>query len=163
DLCSGSGALALSLAHEIPGSRVLAVEGSRDALPWLRRNVGDAVEVVVADVGDAAMLPTWTARVDIVVANPPYVPESAPVSPEVRHDPVNAVFAGSDGLAVIPSVISAAGRLLRPGGFLALEHDDSHAESVPTLLEHDGRWAEIRDHRDLAGRPRYVTAVRAQN
>ena len=161
DLCAGSGALALALADEVPGLRVLAVEWERDALAWLRRNTaGRPVEVVEADVTDP-LLPELAGRVDAVTCNPPYVPLDAAVGPEVRHDPRAAVFAGADGLALIPAVIARAAELLRPGGVLALEHDDTHGSAVPDLLRADGRWREVAGHADLAGRPRYATAVRA--
>lgn len=162
DLCSGSGALALALAGEVPGARVVAVESAPDALVWLRRNVrGSAVEVVEGDVTDSGLLPELAAGADAVVANPPYVPTTTDVAAEVRFDPEVAVFAGPDGLAVIPFVIARAAELLRPGGVLAIEHDDSHGSAVPELLAADGRWRDIADHRDLTDRPRYGTAIRA--
>jgi release factor glutamine methyltransferase len=161
DLCSGSGALALALADEVSGARVLAVEQPGPAIVWLERNTaGTRVEVVIADVADPALLGDLRARVDAVVANPPYVPRPGQVAAEVRFDPDSAVFAGADGLAVIPSVIARAGELLRPGGVLAVEHDDTHAQSVPDLFEADGRWIAVADHRDLAGLPRYAVATR---
>jgi len=164
DLCSGSGALALALADEVPGLRVLAVEWERDALPWLRRNSsGSAVEVVEADVTDpfdTAPLAELAGRVDAVVCNPPYVPLSVEVGPEVRHDPRPAVFGGPDGLSFMPAVIARAAELLRPGGLVAIEHDDTHEQAVPALLRADGRWQEVADHPDLTGRPRYATARR---
>jgi release factor glutamine methyltransferase len=99
--------------------------------------------------------------VDLVLCNPPYVPEAAPVAPEVAdHDPAEAVFGGPDGLAVIRGVIARAAALLRPGGALAIEHDDSHGTAVPDLLRADGRYEDVEDHADLAGRPRFATARR---
>jgi release factor glutamine methyltransferase len=163
DLCSGSGALALAIADEVPDARVLAVEAPGPSVPWLERNTADSrVEAVVGDVTDAALLADQRGRVDAVVCNPPYVPAAGEVAVEVRYDPVGAVFAGPTGLAVIPYVIARAAELLRPGGVLALEHDDTQGASVPELLGADGRWREITEHRDLAGRPRYATAVRAR-
>jgi release factor glutamine methyltransferase len=160
DLCAGSGALAVAIAHEVPGVRVYAVERSSAALPWLRRNAaGTTVIVIAGDVTDRSLLRDLSGRVDAVVSNPPYVPAGTPVAAEVRADPAEAVFAGTDGLAVIPAVIGRAAALLRPGGALALEHDETHAEAVPVLLR-DG-WRDVADHRDLAGRPRYTTARRA--
>ncbi len=160
DLCAGSGAIALALATETT-SRVIAVERSTDALAWLRRNAaGTAIEIVAADVTDPDLLAELTGRVDVVISNPPYVPEGTVVGREVAHDPREAVFAGTDGLALIPAVIAAAERLLRPGGLLAIEHDDSHAEAVPDRLRASGHWTDVADHRDLTGRPRYATAVR---
>jgi release factor glutamine methyltransferase len=166
DLGSGTGALALSIAHELPAARVYAVEESPAALAWLRRNVADRaaagdrpVEVVAGDATDPALLAGLDGAVDLVVCNPPYVPEGAPVPPEVaEHDPPAAVFAGPDGLAVIRPVAARAAALLRPGGWFGLEHDQRHGGPVSRLL---GQWfADIDDHLDLAGRPRYVTARR---
>jgi release factor glutamine methyltransferase len=161
DLCSGSGALALALAAEAPQVAVHAVEGDDDALAWLRRNAeGTRVQVVAADVVAGPVLVELAGTVDAVVCNPPYVPTGVEVGPEVAHDPPAAVVAGASGLGVMPHVIARAAELLRPGGVLALEHDDSHGAAVPAMLEADGRWVEIVDHADLTGRPRYATAVR---
>ena len=74
--------------------------------------------------------------------------------------PSEAVFAGPDGLALMPAVIATAARLLRPGGVLAIEHDDTHEHAVPSLLQNDGHWDQIADHHDLTGRPRFATATR---
>lgn len=165
DLCSGTGALAVAIADEAPRARVVAVEQPGDAEPWLRRNAaGTRVEVVIADVTDAVstgrLLADLQGRVDAIVCNPPYVPSSTPVGPEVRADPAVAVFAGSAGLDLMPHVIARAAELLRAGGVLALEHDDSHRAPVTALLVADGRFTDLSDHDDLAGRPRYATAVR---
>lgn len=161
DLCAGSGALAVALATERPGSTVYAVERSRAALPWLRRNAEPAgVTVVEGDVTDPALL-AGRHGVDAVVSNPPYVPAGTAVDAEVRADPAEAVFAGPDGLAVIPAVLARAAALLRAGGVLAIEHDESHGEAVPELLRAAGAWRDVTAHRDLAGRPRYATAIRA--
>jgi release factor glutamine methyltransferase len=162
DLCAGSGALALALADEVPTARVIAVELDPDAANWLTRNVrGTRVEVVGGDVADPELLAELAGRADAVVCNPPYVPAGTEVAAEVRFDPERAVFAGADGLALLPDVIARAADLLRPGGVLAVEHDDSHATAVPDLLLADGRWRDLADHRDLADRPRYATAVRS--
>ena len=161
DLCSGTGALALAVRDEVPGATVYAVEREPDALRWLRRNTaGSGVEVVAGDVTDPDLLAGRRGAVDAVLSNPPYVPAGTPVDPEVRADPAAAVFAGTDGLAVIPAVLARAAELLRPGGVLAIEHDETHAEVVPALLADAGGWAGIAGHRDLTGRPRYATATR---
>ena len=161
DLCSGSGALAVSVATECPGSRVIAVEYEPDALPWLQRNArGTSVEVREGDAADPELLADLRGAVDIVLANPPYVPAAAIVDAEVRADPAPAVFGGADGLQLLPAVISRAAEWLRPGGLFAMEHEASQGEVAPELLRMDGRWQAIADHLDLAGRPRYVTAVR---
>ena len=161
DLCSGSGALAFAVDDEAPETRVLAVENDAGALAWLRRNALETdVEVIDGDVTDATLLAELNGTVDAVVSNPPYVPDGTPVSPEVQADPSVAVFAGPDGLAVIPAVIECAARLLRPGGQFVMEHDDTQGESVPALLAEDGRWTMVADRLDLTGRPRYVVAIR---
>jgi release factor glutamine methyltransferase len=161
DLCAGSGALALAIADEVPATRVWAVENSPAALTWLRRNaVGTDVEIVDADVRDPGVLAELAGTVDAVVSNPPYVPASTEVSPEVRADPPRAVFAGSDGLSLIPHVLARAAELLRPGGLLAIEHDETHAPQVAGLLEQSGHWHGVEAHYDLAGRPRYAVAIR---
>jgi len=161
DLCSGSGAIAFAVDDETTGTRVLAVENDPGALAWLRRNALETgVEVVEGDVTDPSLLAECDGTVDAVVSNPPYVPEGTPVSPEVGADPHAAVFAGPDGLALIPSVIACAARLLRPGGQFVMEHDSTQGESVPALLAADGRWTMIADRPDLTGRPRFVVAIR---
>jgi len=162
DLCSGSGAIALSVADEARPGRVIAVERSPAALAWLRRNAaGTPVEVVSGDVTDPGLLAGLDGAVDVVLCNPPYVPEGTAVPPEVAdHDPAEAVFGGADGLAVIRPVIALAARLLRPGGVAGIEHDDVHAAAVPDLLRADGRFTAVEEHPDLAGRPRFATARR---
>jgi release factor glutamine methyltransferase len=168
DLCTGSGALALALAHVRPDAQVHAVERDPVALSWARRNAdsraasGDtAVTLHCGDVADPELLGGLDGRTDLVLCNPPYVPAGATVPPEVsRHDPPSAVFAGEDGLAVIPQVVRAGARLLRDGGGVAIEHDDSHAEAVPALLAACRVLTDVTGHLDLAGRPRFATARR---
>ncbi len=168
DLCSGSGAIALAVAQEVPAARVVAVERSPAALSWLRRNAaaraaaGDRpIEVVEADATDPHLLDELTGRVDVLLCNPPYVPQAVAVPPEVAgHDPAEAVFGGADGLAVIRPVVDRAATLLRPRGVLGVEHDDTHGTVVPGLLAADGRYVAIAEHHDLAGRPRFATGSR---
>jgi release factor glutamine methyltransferase len=162
DLCSGSGAIALSVALEHPGSVVYAVERAPSALGWLRRNAaGTAVEVVAGDATSSAVLSTLDGTVDLVLCNPPYVPDGTRVGPEVAdHDPADAVFGGPDGLDVIRGVVARAAALLRPGGALGIEHDDSHGVAVPRLLAASGRFTDVQDHVDLSGRPRFATGTR---
>ncbi|WP_092630380.1 peptide chain release factor N(5)-glutamine methyltransferase [Actinopolyspora mzabensis] len=168
DLCTGSGALALAVAQQRPEARVLAVDNDPATLEWARYNAdslratgGTSVEVVAGDVTDSTLLTEFDGLVDLVVCNPPYVPEGTPVPPEVwEYDPYTAVFAGRDGLDVVPHVLTRAIGLLRPGGVLAVEHDDTHAEAVPALMNDSGALTEVHDHSDLAGRPRFATAER---
>jgi release factor glutamine methyltransferase len=173
DLCAGSGAIALAVATEVPGSRVHAVELSEEACAWARRNIdrfgrsGDAL--VDLRQGDAATtFVDLDGDVDVVVSNPPYIPSgSVPIDPEVRdHDPQLALYGGGpDGLAVPAQVTATAARLLRSGGLLVMEHADVQQAQVLALLARCaafGRptWRDARGHADLAGRPRYVTARR---
>ncbi|HZZ47192.1 MAG TPA: peptide chain release factor N(5)-glutamine methyltransferase [Pseudonocardia sp.] len=162
DLCTGSGALAAAVAASRPDARVHAVELDPQALGWARRNLPDRVRLVAGDVTDPEVLADLTGQVDLVLANPPYVPEGIPVPPEVAdHDPYRAVFAGPDGLGVIRPLVAVVARLLRPGGRLAIEHDDTHGESAPKLLAAHPELVDVVDHDDLAGRPRFVTGARA--
>lgn len=165
DLCTGSGALALAVAATRPDAVVHAVEADPRALEWARRNIARhdrEVSVHAADVRDPELLSELSGRVDVVLCNPPYVPEGTPVPPEVADwDPPGAVFGGPDGLSVIRGVIASAARLLRIGGWVAIEHDDTHEEAVPALLRQHGGYDEVQDHRDLAGRPRFATARRS--
>ncbi len=163
DLCTGSGALAAAVAASRPDARVHAVELDDAALRWARRNLPDRVTLVHGDVTDAGLLPGLHGRVDLVLANPPYVPEGTPVEPEVaEHDPPGAVFAGPDGLAVIRPMAVLVTRLLRPGGVVAIEHDDTHADAAPAVLRGQPGLTDVVEHPDLAGRPRFVTARAAR-
>jgi release factor glutamine methyltransferase len=164
DLCTGSAALALAFAAARPDAVVHAVELDAAALTWARRNIaahGDRVVLHADDVRRPDLLPELEARVDLVVCNPPYVPDGTPVPPEVSDwDPAVAVFGGPDGLSLVPAVISAAATLLRYGGGLAIEHDDTHAAAVPALLRRRKVLTDVEAHVDLAGRPRFATARR---
>jgi release factor glutamine methyltransferase len=166
DLCSGSGALALSIQHELPRATVHAVELDDRALEWLRRNALRRAEagdpIVAVHAGDAQhALPEFDGTVDVVVSNPPYVAEDelVLVDPEVReHDPHVALVAGGDGLDVIRAVIGTAERLLLAGGAVVIEHSDRQGETCPALLRDRPGWVDIVDHEDLTARPRYTTA-----
>jgi release factor glutamine methyltransferase len=144
---------------------VYAVEREPDAQPWLRRNVSDLPVIVVeGDATDPAVLSELDGQVDLVLCNPPYVPEigAAGLPAEVtKHDPHVAVFGGTDGLDVIRPLIGRFATLLRPGGAFAVEHEDVHAYVVPTLVHADGRFVDVDVHHDLAQRPRFTTARRA--
>ena len=162
DVCTGSGALAVALAQHRPAARVIGVDDSDAALEYARRNTeGTAVELVRADITTPGLLPELDGRVDLVVANPPYVPDAVVLEPEVaQHDPPHAVFGGPDGMAVIDAVVRLAGRWLRAGGLFAVEHDDTTSSQTVELVQSTGLFDDIRDRRDLAGRPRFVTARR---
>lgn len=162
DLCTGSGALALALAAHRPDARVLAFENSPAALQFARRNAtGTRVEIVDADVTTAGLLPEFDGQVDLLVSNPPYIPEAAVLEPEVaEHDPAAALFGGPDGMAVIRPIVTLAARWLRDGAPCAVEHDDSTAELSVEAFDRDGHFTDVTARRDLAGRPRFVTASR---
>ncbi|MRH88946.1 peptide chain release factor N(5)-glutamine methyltransferase [Nocardia sp. SYP-A9097] len=167
DLCTGSGALALAIAHARPDAQVHAVELDTEALAWARRNAlqladeGDTpIDLHAADVTDPTLLTQLTGMVDIVVSNPPYIPEAAILDPEVAdHDPHRALFGGPDGLSVIRPMIPNITRLLRPGGAVAIEHDDTNGSDVAALLTAAG-FTSVIEHPDLAGKPRFVVAHR---
>ena len=165
DLCTGSGAIALSIKEEVPAAEVHGVELSELAHAWAIRNRDELGLDVDIRLGDATLaFPELAAGVDVVVSNPPYIPLSAvPNDPEVRdHDPEVALYGGSaDGLRIPLEVAARAAVLLSPGGFLVMEHADVQGESLLASLLATGCWRDIKDHDDLNGRPRAVTALRA--
>jgi release factor glutamine methyltransferase len=160
DLCTGSGAIALSVATEDPDAVVHAIELDPDAHAWATRNTaGSAVDLRLGDMADA--FPELDGTVDVVVCNPPYIPLEAfaTVAPEARdHDPALALWSGDDGLDAIRVLEATAARLLRPGGWVGSEHADVQGDAAVGVFVEAGRWAEVRDHPDLAGRARFVTA-----
>ena len=162
DLCAGSGTIALSLADEVPGAVVHAVELDPVAATWTRRNaerLGTGVQVHVGSV--EGCLPELDGQVDLVASNPPYVAEDERHIPDpevIDHDPEVALFAGADGLDVVRLVEQAARRLLKPGGLVVVEHSDRQGRSAPQVFAEAGGWTEVEDHQDLTGRDRFVTA-----
>jgi release factor glutamine methyltransferase len=162
DLCTGSAALALALSRHWPDARVIAIDDSDDALAYARRNTaGTPVELVRADVTAPGLLADLDGQVDLVVANPPYIPDGAALEPEVaEHDPPHALFGGPDGMAVIDRIVELAARLLRGGGACAVEHDDTTSARTIEAFTRTGRFVDVTARRDLTGRPRFVTATR---
>jgi release factor glutamine methyltransferase len=160
DLCTGSGAVAKAVADEVPGARVHAVELDPAAYAWAERNLaGTAVDLRQGDMTEA--FDDLAGTVDVVTCNPPYIPLDAweSVAPEVRdHDPQLALWSGDDGLDAMRLLERRAAHLLRPDGVVVAEHADQQGESAPAVFTATGRWVEVRDHRGLAGRPRFVTA-----
>ena len=160
DLGTGSGAIAKAVADEVPHARVHAVELDEAAHGWATTNLaGTGVDLRLGDLGTA--FDDLAGRVDVVVSNPPYIPLDAweSVALEVRdHDPALALWSGADGLDAMRVVEARAALLLAPGGVVGVEHADAQGESAPAVFAATGRWADVRDHRDLAGRPRFVTA-----
>ncbi len=161
DLGTGSGAIALAMATELPGSRVHAVEADPDAFAWAARNcAGSGIDLRQGDMAEA--FPDLDGTVDVVVSNPPYIPLGALIrDPEVaNHDPSLALWSGVDGLDAMRVVEVVAARLLRPGGTLVAEHADLQGSSAPEVFRDTGRWADVHDHHDLARRDRYLIATR---
>ena len=165
DLCTGSGAIAKAIKDEVPAADVHAVELSLDAYPWAERNLADTgVDLRQGDMATA--FEDLVGTVDVVVCNPPYIPLEAweSVAQEARdHDPHLALFSGQDGLDAIRVLEQRAGRLLRPGAVVGFEHADEQgpdgaAGGAPAVFAATGRWSDVRDNLDLAGRPRFVTA-----
>lgn len=160
ELCAGSGAISLAIVNEAPHARVHAVELDPPAFEWAARNlVGTGVDLQLGDMADA--FADLDGTVDVVVANPPYIPLDAweSVAPEARdHDPALALWSGDDGLDAMRVVERVARRLLKPGGVVGAEHADAQGESAPAVFV--DRWHDVSDHRDLADRPRFVTATR---
>ena len=167
ELCAGSGAIAISLATEVAGATVYAVEKSADAFGWLEKNANDYSDVIASQGstlkiihGDATVLGELshlTSQVEVVLTNPPYIPDAmVPKEPEVRdHDPHIALFGGHDGFDIARGVVDVAHQLLVPGGVFGMEHADVQGESVKDLLL---GWDDVIDHQDYNQLPRYVTA-----
>ena len=172
DLCSGSGAIGLSLATEVPGARVRAVEVDKEAYRWgalnaaaqeaAIREAGSDYQLLLADATDPATLSDLEAQVDLVISNPPYVPMDAiPSQPEVRDwDPDLALYGDSpDGCLLPCRILDRAKILLAPGGLLVIEHDASQGPAMVAAAQVRG-YLEAHTHQDLTGRDRYLTARR---
>ncbi|HKU34298.1 MAG TPA: peptide chain release factor N(5)-glutamine methyltransferase [Paenarthrobacter sp.] len=164
DLGTGSGAIAGSLAQEIPGAAVFAVEFSTLAHAWAARNLEPlGVTLVHGDLRDA--LPEHDGTFDAVVSNPPYIPaEAIPNEPEVAlHDPPEALYGGgADGMELPTAAAASAARLLKPGGYFVMEHAEVQAEWIAGMLRRAGSWLEITTHFDLNGKERATSAVLAK-
>ena len=161
DLGSGSGAIAISLVSETAKKkdlRVVAVEKDEAALKWLNQNIAKfdlPIRVVHSSAKDALD----GVKCDVVVANPPYVPTIQELPEELRYEPAQALFGGSiDGMQIPLEFISAAARLLKPGGLFACEHNEVQGPAFAKALEEN--FESIALHRDLNDRPRFTTAIR---
>lgn len=169
DLGSGSGAIALAIAQEVPRARVHAVEADPLARQWTERNIArcagaaphTAGHVTLHAADFAGALTELDGTVDLVISNPPYIPVGAYVPPEVgEYEPPAALFSGTDGLDAIRVVERVAGRLLRPGGRVAVEHGAPQGTGVYWVFAEENGWRETRNHVDLAGLDRFVTAAK---
>lgn len=158
DLGAGSGALALAIATEAPSTRVIAVENSPEAIFWLKKNVSviaENVRVVEGDVAD--VLPG--IKCDVVIANPPYIPDGQVLPRDVASfEPHAALFGGASGMELPAIFITAAARLLKSAGVLVIEHSEEQGASIASELALD--FESITLHDDLLGRPRWTSAVR---
>jgi release factor glutamine methyltransferase len=169
DLGTGSGAIALSIAQEVPGARVHAVEADPLARQWTERNIALCAQAAPHTAGRvrlhaddfASALTELDGLVDLVVSNPPYIPIGAWVPPEVgEYDPATALWGGEDGMDSVRVVEATARRLLRPGGLVAVEHGAQQGAAVYWVFAEERGWRDTRNHTDLAGRDRFVTAAR---
>ncbi|ELT45791.1 peptide chain release factor N(5)-glutamine methyltransferase [Arthrobacter nitrophenolicus] len=163
DLGTGSGAIAGSIAHEVPGAEVHAVEYSPLAHAWAAKNLAPlGVHLVLGDLRTA--LPELNGTFDVVVSNPPYIPaEAIPNEPEVAlHDPPEALYGGgADGMELPTAAAASAARLLRPGGFFVMEHAEVQAGWIAAMMGRAGMWRNITTHMDLNQKERATSAVLA--
>ena len=169
DLGTGSGAIALAIAQEVPRARVHAVEADPLAFEWASQNIARVAEAaphtagrVTLHAGDfGSSLRDLDGQVDLVVSNPPYIPFGASVPPEVgEYDPATALWGGPDGMDAVKVIERTAARLLRPGGLVGVEHGAQQGPDVYWVFA-DAGWKGTRNHSDLAGRDRFVTAARS--
>lgn len=164
DLCTGSGALAISLARRWPRARVVGIDDDARAVGYARKNAeiyNTAIDFMQDDVTDPALLSELSGAVDLVVANPPYIPAAAVLQPEAaRHDPGHALFGGPDGMAVIEPIVALAARLCKPAGLFAVEHDETTSAATIDLISATRLFSTITARYDLTGRPRFATAVK---
>ena len=163
DLGTGSGAIALAMATEVPHARVFAAENSVDAFIWTKENFAQvgAENATLAFIDLARAFPELDGTVSVVASNPPYVPDAAiPRDPEVRFfDPPVALYGGADGLDVV-RVLSGVGlRLAHPGGMIVIEHGEWQGAEIRAILAADG-WRAASTHPDLTMRDRATTAIR---
>lgn len=158
DLGAGSGALTLAIATEAPQAHVIAVEKDPEAVVWLRKNVAmisEDVRIIEGDIASALI----DVKCDVVIANPPYIPNNQELPADVAgHEPAVALFGGSDGMDIPRQFIAAASRLLKSGGFLAIEHHESQGAAIASALAEE--FSDVKLHHDLVNRPRFTTAVK---
>lgn len=161
ELCAGSGAITKALIAEGPGGRYWAVESDPVAFGYLRANLATDADLVPADMAGA--LADLDGTIDLVIANPPYIPEvdrDLVASDVLAHEPHTALFSGQDGLDGLRVAAQAAARLLAPGGWVGIEHDEETGTSAVAELAALGCFSRIEDFPDLTGRPRFVTACK---
>jgi release factor glutamine methyltransferase len=163
DVGTGSGCLAVALAYELPRARIVATDTSHEAIAIARRNaarhgVSDRIDLRRTDLLDGIEGPF-----DLIVSNPPYVPEidRPTLPPEVRdHEPAAALFAGPDGMTIIERLLKQAHDRLRDGGTLVMEFGHGQSVAIQALVNQTGRFAGVRVRQDLQGIPRVLIASR---
>lgn len=169
DLCTGTGAVGLAIAHARPDAVVHSVDIDAEAVGYARRNNalqgaagGTEIAVHEGDVGDPAMLAELDGRADVVLGFPPFMREGDEpwLVSEFAEQPAVAIYSGADGLDVTRAVLSAAVRLLRPGGTCIVEHGPLHGEAVPVMMADGGRFTEVEAHTDSIGWGHYTLGVR---
>jgi release factor glutamine methyltransferase len=167
DLGTGSGAIALAIAQEVPRALVYAVEADPVALSWAGRNIARCASYAPHTAGRVTLrsgefsdaLPDLNGAADLVISNPPYVPVGSGLPPEVEgYDPAAALWGGTDGLDAIRVIERTARRLLRPDGLVAVEHGAPQGPAVYWVFAEENGWKDTRNHKDLAARDRFVTA-----
>ena len=163
DLCSGSGAIAISLATEVSGSEVFAVELSNEAFAFLLQNAA-RYGLSQANLRNEDLQHSLTeldGLVDLVISNPPYIPNDAiPIDLEVQlHEPSMSLYGGVDGLDVVRQILVRAMELLKPGGVLVMEHADTQSRAIGELLLAEG-WLQVEARADLAGKDRMISALK---
>lgn len=180
DLCAGSGAIGLSIAQELPQALVVGVELSDGAFAYLRRNekryalpnfCGIQADVLADNLGKLlnetfaklASKEQLTPGVDIVISNPPYLPTARPIEqPEANSDPDMALYGGSaDGMKFPHALIRQIASILRPGGFVAMEHDLTQGPAMREAYKNAG-FEQIMTAQDYSGADRWSQAYQPQ-
>jgi release factor glutamine methyltransferase len=161
DLGAGAGGISIALATETHGKKevhVIAVEKSKDALVWLHKNITKH-EVNVRVIEEGVETALVGVKCDVVVANPPYLPDEQEVPDELKHEPDLALFGGKgDGMDAPREFIKTATRLLKSGGLLAMEHNEVQGPLISKELAKD--FEGIATYQDLNERPRFTIAFR---
>jgi release factor glutamine methyltransferase len=157
DLGAGSGALGLSIALEAPHARVTVVEKERQAINWLARNI-QASSAEITIIHDDVKNFDGKNRFDVVIANPPYIPNEQKLPAEVHgFEPHVALFGGITGIEIPFLFIDCAVRALKPGGYLVIEHHESHGTAICEALQRS--FTEVTLHYDLNNRARWSSGV----
>ncbi len=167
DLCTGSGCIAVAIAKNFPGARIIATDISDAALSVAAANVqkhglNDRISLLHGDLFDPLVPQLDTSKFDVIVCNPPYVsaPEYEALERNVKdYEPKVALFAGTDGLDVYRRVVEKADLFLKPGGALMLEIGYAQGPAVKELLEKAGAYGQIKIEKDIHNNDRILTAM----